>query len=272
MQYIDVGGIYGNGSTPNTEYPARHVFHITATPPGSFDGIISGWKIRNGLSPHATADLRGRRLAQHVPVTRAATTLANGVGPDVGGRSRAPHSPNKTGYCLQTEVCARYEDVYTWGEIAYTWLAQEMLIPLWRDLWERTGKIIRPVAWPHGRRMTWAEWLTFDGICGHQHVPYQGTGWHGDPGPGMDWATMTAKLLEQGDDEVTEAEINTIADRVWGRLVEASNGVTLPALDLLKWTHHEARLAGEAMRTPFEVKMPPIDYKQLAREIIGEIG
>lgn len=248
MIQIEVGGAFGNGGEPLLGYPARHVFHITATPPGSFDGIIKSWKNRNGLSPHATADLVGFRVAQHVPVTRSATTLANGVGPWVGGTVKAPHSPNKTGYCLQTETCANYEHVADWGLDEYRWLAEAMIVPLWDDLRIHTGETIAPVFWSEARRMTWGEWIRFNGICGHQHVPFQGPSWHGDPGPHMRWDQLVSGITRDQEEEVTEQEIQAIADRVWARVISCTNGAVVPASDALMWTHHEARLAGEYAR------------------------
>lgn len=74
-------------------------------------------------------------------------------------------------------------------------------------------------------RMTFEQWRTFTGWCGHQHVPEND---HGDPGS-MDFARVIAlakgATTEESDMPLTDAEINKIgkvsARETWAYLLDS---------------------------------------------------
>ncbi|WP_346007308.1 hypothetical protein [Janibacter terrae] len=78
------------------------------------------------------------------------------------------------------------------------------------DVWLRYGKDIRrPGVWPASygaspARFTFAQWRSFEGWCGHQHVPENS---HGDPGA-LPFARIVA-LAKGGTTTITPQEDDT---------------------------------------------------------------
>lgn len=155
-------------------YPMRGVIHTTegSTPHGAFSAYRN-----NNSWPHFTVSQDGI-VYQHVPVNLASRSMKNAPGGVETNRGGA----------IQIEVVGKAANP-NWP------LAQvQAMLLLMRWLEKETG--IRPVAPAfHGGgaaavapyRFSPADWTTFNGWCGHQHVPEND---HWDPG-----ALVIANLL-----------------------------------------------------------------------------
>lgn len=148
-------------------YPMRGVLHTTEG--GIAHGAFAAYRSANSW-PHFTVAMDGT-VYQHLAIDRAARSLQNLSGGVETNRAGA----------IQIEVC---------GKAAQTnWpLAQvQAMILLMRWIEAQTG--IRPIApafggnAEYGQRnpleFTHEQWRTFNGWCGHQHVPENS---HWDPG------------------------------------------------------------------------------------------
>lgn len=151
--------------------PYRIVLHTTE---GSrYAGARSAYKA-NRAAPHFTASYEAQKfqLWQHIPISRAATALRHPAGTVHTNRLSA----------VQIEVVG-FATRPNWPEGLVAGVAD---LIAW--IIDQTGA--KPVA-PHfkaypasyglhnGVRFPAAEWLAFNGVCGHQHVPGND---HGDPG------------------------------------------------------------------------------------------
>jgi hypothetical protein len=129
----------------------------------------------HGNWPHATAwiDADGKpRLAQHIPLDRAARAMEN----DAGGAQTNRHS------AVQLEIAWTAQQADLMPRALLDLVARFMRWVEAETGTKRTG----PEFWPYPRsygattlRFTAAEWARFNGWCGHQHVPENA---HGDPG------------------------------------------------------------------------------------------
>lgn len=151
--------------------PYRVVLHSTEG--SSYGGARAAYKT-NKVSPHFTISYEKGSLEvwQHVPLNRAATALEHRAGTVHTNRLSA----------VQIEVVA-FAAKPVWPAGLVTGVADLIA-------WISAQCGVTPVA-PHfeaypasygennGVRMSDENWLTFNGVCGHQHVPHQS---HGDPG------------------------------------------------------------------------------------------
>lgn len=128
--------------------------------------------------PHATvARIAGAaRIAQHLPITRAARALEHPRGTPETNRARA----------VQVEVgwwAGRIGDLPDdiAGALAdwLTWVAGETGAPLAGPVFVGEGAGYTLASVDARQRMSARDWLAFSGVCGHQHVPNNR---HWDPG------------------------------------------------------------------------------------------
>lgn len=151
--------------------PYRVVLHSTEG--STYGGARSAYKA-NKVSPHFTCSYEKGRFEhwQHTGLDRSATALRHAAGTVHTNRLSA----------IQIEVVA-FAAKPKWADGLITGVAD---LIAW--IMEQTG--VTPVAprfksYPssyglhNGIRFSDIDWLTFNGVCGHQHVPHQD---HGDPG------------------------------------------------------------------------------------------
>lgn len=226
------GGTYADG------YPWRIVIH-------EIQGNDSlGMIASHPYPPHWWYDPISRDLHETVPLGRSAFALY-----------QYPSSSTmiNKGRALQVEVAGftGYQPDETDQMLRN--IAQDVVVPMVEFARSQGGDIdlteIRPIVsltyaaredW--AGRMTDAEWRTFNGVCGHMHVPHND---HWDPGA-MDLARIckyAAELLEDlggsgtvdpppttGDDDLTPAQAEMLEriDRAIGhpewRVAGATNG------------------------------------------------
>lgn len=151
--------------------PYRIVVHTTEG--ATYAGARAAYRA-NSVSPHFTVSYEtgSLRVYQHVPLNRSATALEHRVGTVHTNRLSA----------VQIEVVA-FAAKPAWPDGLMVGVADLIA-------WIMTQTGVKPVApqfksYPasygeqNGVRFSDADWLTFNGVCGHQHVPHQS---HGDPG------------------------------------------------------------------------------------------
>ncbi len=188
--------------------PYRGILHTTEGK--SYAGARSSYAA-NKVAPHFTIGAEG--LWQHVALDRAARALQNAPG---GVQTNLLSS-------IQIEIIKFARD--GWPD-QLTEAVRSLMI------WIETQTGIRPVhptfygddagftiATTSSRiRMNAATWNTFDGWCGHQHVPENG---HWDPGKVPDRLfdraqkqalTVTSTAYPQGDEMLTRFDINRKLD------------------------------------------------------------
>jgi hypothetical protein len=160
------------GGAFDSRFPRRGVFHTTegaSFRPSPVD--YGGW---HKSYPHFTIIARpsGVEIYQHIPIDTAARALRRGQGIET----------NKAG-AIQIEIVGRAAESRTFSDDLLTELARWMR-------WVETqagvarsapldfiGEEAAGVSGP--ARMSASEWASFNGWCGHQHVP---ANTHWDPG------------------------------------------------------------------------------------------
>jgi hypothetical protein len=166
--------IRGNDSgTFVKDAPLRIVQHTTEG--SSIDGAVGAYR-KNNTWPHFTVDAVKRRKVQHVPLTKPGRAMANLAGGVETNRQGA----------IQIELVGFAAKTQDMTDEELRWLAVEVYAPILaatgistrhpRFVGTEAGTIATVKA---KQRMSAADWLAFDGICGHQHVPENH---HWDPG------------------------------------------------------------------------------------------
>lgn len=162
--------------------PWRVVLHTTETRgvPGYSDGASA---------PHFTYSPTTRKWVQHTDTSVAARALKNLAGGVETNRAN----------CIQVEIVA-YSARGIADIVNGLWIANLTTVQLddirtflgWtsqfgvRMSWPGTQAFSYAQANTPGFRMSGPEWLAFDGVCGHQHVP-ENTHW--DPGA-LAWGNL----------------------------------------------------------------------------------
>lgn len=163
------------GVSGGTQVPGRPRVVLHTTEGGAIEGAVAAYTSTHNL-PHFTVDLGAKRKAQHLALSRGATALAH-VGPET----------NNCGVCVQIEIIGfaggppngRPEldflaqvlrEIHDAG-VGFVWTA-----PQFHPYPPENGIQLGHEPW----RMSSQEWLDFNGICGHQHIPSGNA--HGDPG------------------------------------------------------------------------------------------
>jgi hypothetical protein len=172
-----------SGGLPYVETaPWRFVLHTIEGQPSA--AAFRALAARHGSPPHLWAMPSADLLLQVIPLDRGAFALAHPPGTVHTNRLRA----------VQVECWGFARDMGGVPTAMLDWLAERVLRPVAAlvpiDLSE-----VRPTAGErcYGAgstcRMSDAEWLAFDGVCGHQHVPHNA---HWDPGL-LDLAYLAAR-------------------------------------------------------------------------------
>jgi hypothetical protein len=187
------------------------------------------WPAYNGgaVAPHLTAlpDFANKRLVwrQHFPVTMSARALVNAPGGvetntanciqiELVGTSGWATTANKNrDYTLDSKWCwaTNATDWMLAGVADFIkWCHSEWGIPLSApyafDDW----------AGNHSHRMSASQWRSFEGVCGHSHVPENG---HTDPGAFPIAACLklaAGGTINQEDDVISDKDIQRIAAAV----------------------------------------------------------
>lgn len=84
--------------------------------------------------------------------------------------------------CIQIEVNGHADDAGNWSDAKLRWLGADVIAPIVRWVRSQGGDIDLtdvPAPGPHGgsarvdavQRMSFARWDSFNGVCGHRHVP-----------------------------------------------------------------------------------------------------
>jgi hypothetical protein len=157
---------------PYVAGPWRFVFHTIEGEPSARNFRRAAGRHPN--PPHLWAMPSADLLLQTVPLDRASWALARPSGTVHTNRMHA----------IQVELWGRARDMSSAPETVIDWLARRLLAPV-ADLVPINLRNVRGTSGSecYGRRspcrMTVEEWRTFDGVCGHQHVPNNS---HWDPG------------------------------------------------------------------------------------------
>lgn len=150
----------------------RLVLHTTEG--STIEGAVGAYR-QYGSWPHMTIDCRKRRITQHYPFSVAARALK---------RPRGTVATNGAN-AIQVELVGFAKDTANWSAEDVAWLGQVLgSVMDAHDIERRspafvgsdTGGIASPLS-PY--RFKDADWLAFNGVCGHQHVPNND---HWDPG------------------------------------------------------------------------------------------
>lgn len=180
------------GGTYTGTYPWRFVLHTTE---GSWDSAMSVFRSRM-VAPHLMYDPATRRKAQFIDLDRSAYALRH-QGPET---NRA--------HCIQVELIGFADRPFT-GELADR-IGIDLVAPV---LAAKPITTAHPTFYGPGcgwtlasssarQRMSSAAWTSFNGICGHQHVPGNE---HWDPGA-ID-IDRIIRAAGQGEDDVTVEEL-----------------------------------------------------------------
>lgn len=142
-------------------YNDRVIFHTTEGL--SLSGTFTTYAGSHSI-PHITADLLARRKVQHLPLSASASAVMH---------TRYPET-NRAGRAIQIEIVGFSSDSANRTESELAYLAQILV-----DL-KLAGLNFELAALDASSpRMSDSEWISFNGVCGHRHVPEND---HSDPG------------------------------------------------------------------------------------------
>jgi hypothetical protein len=157
------------GGTYLTTVPWRFVAHTTEVVPSSLVGA-KAMAARHPYPPHLWAWPARRWLAQTVPLDRSAAALVQ--------PASAPAQRTNKARAIQVEIIGNAGETPRWSTETWEWLGEFVLAPVVAagypiDLANVADLDPYPQAYGEdgSARMTWAEWLAFDGVCAHQNVP-----------------------------------------------------------------------------------------------------
>lgn len=208
--------------------PYRLVLHSTEGV--SYAGAYQAYR-NTGSAPHFTVsyELERFRVYQHIQLDRAAKALEHRTGTVHTNRLSAVQIEIVA--FADTKLAARYDGLRT-DRLPGPYL--EGIADLVGWVRHQCGiTATRPEFLPYPAsygdnsvRFSDGDWLLFDGICGHQHVPHQS---HGDPGA-LDVAallsaskTQTATLIQAPVHDYEEAATKTTMIHI-GKLDANGNG------------------------------------------------
>lgn len=199
----------GNGVAGGTwvDVPWRVVLHTTET--RGIPGYGGG-----ASAPHLTYSPATRRWYQHTDLKYAARALrnqpggvetnrANAIQVEIIAYSSRPTADRLTpkGLWVGDLPDTAYEDFRTF----LAWCHEEFGVEY---VWPGKQALSASQANTPGFRMTPAQWNSFNGSCGHQHVPEQHTAakpGHWDPGA-LDWTRMFPTKPPEDDVALTPAQ------------------------------------------------------------------
>lgn len=165
-EQIPILGCTGPGSYVSG-YPWRIVLHTTESRFGSGPGIINFFKGQPCSTPHFMLDPGTGQKAQFIPIEYSAAALRGGQGGYETNRARA----------IQVEICGRADEASGWPDSVLKfigeWIADVVAAGYPVNLDNITNNDYRgTVATANSPyRMSWSQWKSFDGVCGHIDVP-----------------------------------------------------------------------------------------------------
>ena len=209
------------------------VLHTTESDPGTCTAVAN-YLVRMGYESHEVFDPSNGDLIQLLPPSQPGKSLVNLPG---------GVETNKRGGVYQIEIVGRAVDVPNYDDAWYERLRVRLLVVCGFTGTPYTFPLpFQPYPQSYGKnlvRLSFDDWLVFEGICGHQHVPEND---HGDPG-----ALDLERLKDHDmtlDDLVTALGPNA---RRTGNLIEIRlrDGVWYPWGDVIRYTHQEAQDANQ---------------------------
>jgi hypothetical protein len=158
--------------------PWRLVLHTTEG--GTLESNLATYA--DGWFPHFTIDMAAGRIFQHLDMNEYATAVDHNSG--------WPFETNRLN-CVQAEIIGFAAQIGSVPKSQLVWLGKKFIAPLARL---RNIQLVAPpfLDYPDSYgssakcRMTPVQWVSFNGVCGHEHVPWNV---HGDPGA-LDIATV----------------------------------------------------------------------------------
>lgn len=175
-EQIPIEGCTGPG-TYVVNGPWRLVLHTTESGPNSTNAVIGLFRSRPCSTPHFCINPADRRKIQFIRTEWACAALANA--PGGVETNRIP--------CIQVEIVGWANETHNWPDEYLQFIGEFIAdvirsgIPLNLDnVPEFLGAMDGTIATSYARqRFSPAKWNSFDGVCGHQHVPEND---HWDPG------------------------------------------------------------------------------------------
>lgn len=159
--------IAGESAGAYTSGPYRLVLHTTEGT--SVAGAIAAFRLTRSW-PHFTIDPATKEIVQHLDTAVAARALQNLS----GGVETNRHS------AIQVEIVGKAATGFTVAQLE--WLGQTLKpVLLGHKITTKSPIFAGSEAYGvnSSTRMSFAEWNSFNGVCGHQHVPENN---HWDPG------------------------------------------------------------------------------------------
>ena len=197
------------------------VLHSTESDPGSAEAIAN-YLVKMGYEPHEVFDPSNGDLIQLLPPSESGKALLNLPG---------GVETNRRGGVYQIEIVGRAVDVPKYDDNWYLRLRIRLL-----DVCAMTGcpfifpLPFQPYPQSYGKnlvRMSYDDWLTFEGLCGHLHVPEND---HGDPG------MLDVARLHGDDMPLSDDDIHKVAEAVWSRVLDIE-GTSAPAAEWIGYLY-----------------------------------
>lgn len=230
------------GSSEFTGGPKKLVLHTTEGK--SIAGAEATYGV-NGIAPHFTIDSTLKRFVQHIDTSRAASAMKNVSGGVQTNRDGA----------IQVEMIGYAAFTHGWEDDNLVWIGDIVRLICEREgidvynypqfVGTESGTIATPTA---PQRMSYAEWESFNGVCGHQHVPENS---HWDPGrlPYQRMLELTGPIdnpTEEEDEDMLQMVFNpNIAGQVW--LVDGLD------MELVPTTADMQRYQSNGIQGPIEI-------------------
>lgn len=234
---VPITGCAGN----YIDVPWRMVLHTTEGSNGSMSGLIPFFQQRPCSTPHFAIDPSDRRKVQFIPIASAAAALRGGQGGYETNRAR----------CIQTEIIGFASETHAWPDEWVDFVGEHVAdvvaagVPLNLDreirfLGQGDGVLATTSA---AQRMTPDQWHAFDGVCGHQHVPFND---HWDPGRLNINRVLAAARGDQEDDmPLTDDDAVKIAKAVGDYLTEHDPFLTAVAVKVGRTVGGQSKAEGQ---------------------------
>lgn len=196
------------------------VLHTTESDPGTCEAVAQ-YLVRMGYEPHEVFDPSNGDGVILLPKTSSGKALMNLPG---------GVETNNRGGVYQIEIVGRAVDVPGYDDDWYARLRTRLV-----EVCDFTGTPhvfplpFQPYPQSYGNnlvRMSYDEWLVFEGICGHMHVPEND---HGDPG---------ALDIERLAMALSDDDVKRIVEAVWARPLDIE-GETHPAAEWFGYMYAE---------------------------------
>lgn len=220
------------------QVPFRFVFHTDEVPGANIRALAA----THPNPPHFWVDPAKQIALQIVDTDLAARALHH------------PHGVETNHACaIQTEMAGKAATTHQWPEEWLRWLA-ETFAPVWAHHGINTARTLPTFGADHAygehaqSRMKDSEWLAFDGICAHQHVPVND---HWDAGR-LDLARIAAHLTQE--DDMTDDQLERLIaaqEANTDRIIEKLGGLGSQQVTTNKWLeriHNSFKGIGEDVK------------------------